>query len=69
MPAEGCLEAQDRGTETDVCAACKTRRPLTDLEQVPTRPHLLRCRDSDGCAKRYTPRRLARSVRGREAAR
>lgn len=48
---------------TDVCAACRTRQPLSGLEPVPTRPHLLRCRDEDGCRSRFTPRRLARSAR------
>jgi hypothetical protein len=57
------LADRDRGTEaSDTCAACKTRRPLSRLEPVPTRPHLVRCSDEDACRKRFTPRRLARSV-------
>ena len=45
------------------CAACAARLPLGALEPVPTRPALLRCCDEDACRRRYTPRRLARSVR------
>jgi hypothetical protein len=49
--------------ESDMCAACKTRQPLAEMEPVPTSPERLRCQDADACRKRYTPRRLAWSVR------
>jgi hypothetical protein len=45
------------------CAACRVMLPLADLEPVPTAAGLLRCKDEDACRQRYTPRRLARSVR------
>lgn len=46
------------------CCACRVILPLADMEPVPTRPWLVRCLDEDACRRRYTPRRLARSVRG-----
>lgn len=48
------------------CAACRVIAPRDALEPVPTRPGLLRCADEDACRKRYTPRRLAKSVRTEE---
>lgn len=53
---------------TGVCAACRTRQHFAALEMVPTQPHLLRCQDEEACRKRYTPRRLALSVRDQEDA-
>jgi len=48
--------------DTASCAACRAILPLSAMEPVPTRPGLLRCADEDACRKRYTPRRLAKSV-------
>lgn len=49
------------------CAACRVIAPRDALEPVPTRPGLLRCTDEDACRKRYTPRRLAKSVQTEES--
>jgi hypothetical protein len=50
-PSEGC------------CCACRVILPLSLMEPVSSRPWLRRCRDEDACRQRFTPRRLAWSVR------
>lgn len=49
--------------EIETCAACRVMLPRTRMEPVTTRPWLRRCRDEEACRQRYTPRRLAWSVR------
>jgi hypothetical protein len=50
------------------CAACHATLPVADMEPVPTLPGRVRCADEDACRERYTPRRLARSLRGEDEA-
>jgi hypothetical protein len=45
------------------CCACRALLTRDQSEPVPSQPGKYRCGDEDACRNRYTPRRLARSVR------